>query len=53
MNKARVAGVGMIPFSKPGKSKSYDEMAEAAARAALADAGIDYRDVGQVYAGFV
>jgi len=51
--KTVVAGVGMIPFTKPGKSKSYDEMAEDAVRLALADAGIDYREVGQAYAGFV
>lgn len=51
--KTVVAGVGMIPFTKPGKSKSYDEMAEDAVRLALADAGIAYNEVGQVYAGYV
>ena len=34
-----VAGVGMIPFTKPGQGASYDEMGNAAARAAMADAG--------------
>ena len=31
-----VAGVGMIPFTKPGQSDPYDVMGERAARAALA-----------------
>ena len=31
-NKARVAGVGMIPFAKPGQSEDWDVMAEKAAR---------------------
>lgn len=26
-DKAYVAGVGMVPFQKPGKSESYDVMA--------------------------
>lgn len=42
MSSPRVAGVGMVPFSTPSKSQPYDVMGEAAARAALADAGIDY-----------
>ena len=28
MTKVRVAGVGMIPFSKPGQSEDWDAMAE-------------------------
>lgn len=48
-----VAGVGMLPFVKPGTSPSYDEMGAAAARLALDDAGIDYRLVEQAYAGWV
>src|SRR5215468_4138260 len=48
-----VAGVGMIPFTKPGKSPSYSEMGEEAARAALADAGISYSQVEQAYVGYV
>ncbi|MDR2188067.1 MAG: lipid-transfer protein [Azonexus sp.] len=51
--KILVAGVGMIPFTKPGKSKSYDEMAEDAVRLALADANIDFSEIGQAYAGYV
>jgi sterol carrier protein 2 len=48
-----IAGVGMIPFRKPGDSQSYAEMGAAAARAALDDAGIDYAHVQQAYAGYV
>ena len=48
-----VAGVGMIPFAKPGTSESYDLMAARAIRAALADAGIGYRSIQQAYAGYV
>lgn len=48
-----VAGVGMIPFSKPGASEPYPVMAARAVRAALADAGIDYDRVQQAYAGYV
>lgn len=50
---ACIAGVGMIPFAKPGKSDPYDRMGEAAARLALEDAGIEYRDLEQAYVGFV
>ncbi|WP_439687526.1 hypothetical protein MNJPNG_22310 [Cupriavidus oxalaticus] len=48
-----VAGVGMIPFTKPGQSATYDVMGGEAARLALADAGIDYQDVQQAYVGYV
>ena len=51
--KVIVAGVGMIPFSKPGASPSYTEMGAAAARQALQDAGIGYDQVQQAYAGYV
>ena len=51
--KPSVAGVGMVPFAKPGKSEDYDVMARGAVRAALADAGIDYDAVQQAYAGYV
>lgn len=53
MTKVLVAGVGMIPFKKPGASAPYDEMGSEAIRLALADAGIDYRAVQQAYAGYV
>lgn len=48
-----VAGVGMVPFATPSKSEPYDVMAEAAIVAALHDAGVDYSNVQQVYAGYV
>ncbi|MFI7161738.1 lipid-transfer protein [Rhodococcus erythropolis] len=51
--KVHVAGVGMIPFTKPGKSENYNVMGDTAARAALDDAGIDYSLVQQAYAGYV
>jgi sterol carrier protein 2 len=53
MNKVFVAGVGMIPFTKPGASKPYHEMGAEAARLALADAGVSYPQVEQAYAGYV
>lgn len=53
MNKVFVSGVGMIPFAKPGASAPYHVMAAEAARAALQDAGIDYGDIEQAYAGYV
>jgi sterol carrier protein 2 len=51
--KARIAGVGMVPFATPSKSQTYDVMGEAATRAALADAGISYDMVEQAYASYV
>ncbi|MFN4275370.1 MAG: lipid-transfer protein [Ferrovibrio sp.] len=53
MAKVFVAGVGMIPFAKPGSSKSYDEMGAEAGVLALKDAGIGYDAVQQAYAGYV
>lgn len=53
MNKVFVTGVGMIPFAKPGASAPYHVMAAEAARAALQDAGVDYSDIEQAYAGYV
>ena len=53
MATARVAGVGMIPFTKPGKSEDWDVMAEKAIRLALADAGIAYDQIQQAYAGYM
>jgi acetyl-CoA acetyltransferase len=51
--KVLVAGVGMIPFAKPGASAPYNEMGAAAGRLALEDAGVEYTDVQQAYAGYV
>ncbi|EMO9597393.1 lipid-transfer protein [Pseudomonas aeruginosa] len=51
--KPYVAGVGMIPFLKPGASGSYIEMGAEATRLALKDAGLDYNLVQQAYVGYV
>jgi sterol carrier protein 2 len=48
-----IAGVGMIPFAKPGASDSYPVMGAAATRAALADAGLGYAAIEQAYVGYV
>ena len=48
-----VAGVGMIPFAKPGASAPYHEMGTEAVKLALADAGLGYDKVEQAYAGYV
>jgi len=53
MRPVHVLGVGMLPFSKPGASESYELLGARAARAALDDAGVDYQSVQQVYAGYV
>jgi acetyl-CoA C-acetyltransferase len=49
----RVAGVGMVPFARPGRSDPYDVMAERAVRAALADARLDYDLIDQAVASYV
>jgi acetyl-CoA acetyltransferase len=48
-----IAGVGMIPFAKPGASAPYNEMGAEAVRLCLRDAGLGYDAVEQVYAGYV
>lgn len=48
-----VAGVGMIPFAKPGASEPYHRMGAEAVSRALEDAGLGYGDVQQAYAGYV
>ena len=53
MSKVRIAGVGMIPFTKPGQSEDWDVMAERAIRLALTDAGVTYDQIQQAYAGYV
>ncbi len=52
-NKVHVIGVGMVKFAKPGASDDYHVMAANAARTALKDAGVDYGDIDQVFAGYV
>jgi acetyl-CoA acetyltransferase len=48
-----VVGVGMIPFTKPGASESYNLMGARAAQLALDDAGVPYDAVQQAYVGYV
>lgn len=52
-NEVRVAGVGMIPFTKPGASETYNVMGAKAAEAAFKDAGLPYEAVEQIYVGYV
>ena len=52
-NEIVIAGVGMVPFKKPGQSDSYDKMGENAARVALADAGISFSLIEQAFCGYV
>jgi sterol carrier protein 2 len=52
-HKVLVAGVGMVPFGKPGASDPYNVMGAAAVRQALADAQVAYGDIEQAYAGYV
>ncbi|QIB65056.1 lipid-transfer protein [Kineobactrum salinum] len=53
MTNARIAGVGMVKFAKPGQQEPYRVMASKAIREALNDAGIDYRLVQQAYGSYV
>ncbi|GIK97748.1 MAG: putative lipid-transfer protein Ltp1 [Alphaproteobacteria bacterium] len=48
-----VAGVGMVPFRKPGDSSAYYEMGAEAAKLALADANLGYAAVQQACVGYV
>lgn len=53
MNEVYITGVGMTAFAKPGRHAPYHDMGAQAARAALADAGLDYAQVQQAYVGYV
>lgn len=48
-----VAGVGMIPFVKPGANAPYLVMGAEATGLALADAGVSYDMIQQAYVGYV
>jgi len=54
-DKVYVVGVGMTKFEKPGRREGWDypDMAREAGSNALADAGIDYREVEQGFVGYV
>ena len=51
--KVCVAGVGMIPFSKPGASEPYDQLGARATAAALEDASLNFDKIEQAYVGYV
>ncbi|WNC73826.1 lipid-transfer protein [Thalassotalea psychrophila] len=53
MTHARIAGVGMVKFSKPGQNEPYRVMAAKAIKLALTDAGIDYNLIQQAYASYI
>ena len=53
MSNVRIAGVGMVKFCKPGTQEPFRVMATQAVKAALEDAGFDYRWVQQAYASYV
>lgn len=48
-----VSGVGMTRFRRPSERSQYELLGEEAVGKALADAGIDYTAIQQVYAGWV
>lgn len=50
---ARIIGVGMVKFAKPGQHEPYETMGAKAIRSALDDAGISYDAVQQAFAGYV
>jgi len=52
-SRVHVAGVGMIPFVKPGANAPYPVMGAEATRLALADAGVGYDMIQQAYVGYV
>ena len=53
-NRTYVIGVGLTKFAKPGtKQGDYPDWAREAGEQALADAGIPYDAIEQVYAGYV
>jgi len=51
--RVNVIGVGMTKFQKPGASDEYNVMAVKAAKAALEDAKVDYKEVQSAYVGYV
>ncbi len=52
-SRVYVAGVGMIPFVKPGANEPYHVMGAEATKLALEDAGLDYGLIQQAYVGYV
>jgi acetyl-CoA acyltransferase len=53
-NRVFVVGVGMTKFEKPGSREwDYPDMARESGTNALADAGIDFEQVQEAFAGYV
>ena len=53
MRRVNVIGVGMVKFQKPGASDEYNVMASTAARSALKDSGVDFKEIEQAFTGHV
>jgi sterol carrier protein 2 len=53
MEIARIAGVGMTKFVKPGTQQPYRVMAASAIATALSDAQLDYSLIQQAYGAYV
>ncbi|MBI5844513.1 MAG: lipid-transfer protein [Deltaproteobacteria bacterium] len=53
MRRVNVIGVGMTKFTSPKAGIPYSEMGKAALTDAIADAGIEYREIEQAYTGWV
>lgn len=51
--EVHIAGVGMIPFTKYGRSKSCSVIGERAVREARADAGIECSLIRQACIGYI
>ena len=53
MRRVNVIGVGMTKFTTPKARIPYTDMGPEAARDALKDAGVDYKEIEHVYTGWV
>lgn len=53
MRRVNVIGVGMTKFTTPKTMIPYNVMGQEAARAAIKDSGVDYKEVEQAYTGWV
>ena len=54
MQKVFIVGNGMSRFLKPGKhSLDYDDLADIAIKRALNDSTVEFKQVQQVYVGYV
>ncbi|UCX04476.1 lipid-transfer protein [Shewanella glacialimarina] len=53
MSSIVIAGVGMTPFCKPGQHQPYRVMAANAIKLALADAGINAKQIQQAFGAYI